>query len=178
MGHERLFIDLKRIQTKTKSGKLPVILKLPKSGGVVNPSPEFHRECRKNNISMYFYGLNKPHKSTQKIKGLNLSPYSVKVPFKKFKLFRLGFGSDLSSFLAPSSALPIGESRKVNLSNLSLFEPSDVLLHSILAVVDCDLPVEFEDHEVVEADSDLKIQFEDWTSKLATVNVIGFLYVY
>lgn len=128
MGHERLFAEMSRLlkNARTVDGTESVrILKIPKSGGVVERDRTFMRSVTTRKTKEYFHGDAR----------YPLFPFSCVVAFKDFQIYRFGQGS-----LAPSSALPIGEDRKVDETQIVLVDSMDVLLHSILAVVDAEGP--------------------------------------
>lgn len=116
-----------------------------------------------NKIREYFYGTPK----------CELAPYSNLVAFEDVSIYRVGEGtmllctlfrdslSDLTivfcvDTIAPSSALPIGMTRKVSETQLVKVEAGDILLHSILAVSNA--------------------ENEDETT-LVESNIAGFIYV-
>jgi len=117
LGHERLYSDMARLY-KERSGI--DVVKLSKSGGVVNRDNAYRRQVQMRKIREYFYGLPK----------FELSPCSTLINLNDIAIYRVGVGS-----LAPSSALPIGIDRKVSETQLVKVEPDDdTLLHSILAI--------------------------------------------
>ncbi|KAI0231954.1 Cleavage polyadenylation factor subunit clp1 [Massospora cicadina] len=101
VGHERLYSDLVR----ANKGSKVTILRLAKSGGVVNRDPALMRHLQMKSIREYFYGC----------PGHDLSPSPNLVKFEDVSIFKVGEG-----VLAPSSALPV--------------ELGEHLLHAILAV--------------------------------------------
>ncbi|KAG0224804.1 Cleavage polyadenylation factor subunit clp1 [Actinomortierella wolfii] len=122
LGHERLYSDMMRLHGKPGgSGTHPpiAVMKLAKSGGVVERDAAFRRQTQNQKIREYFYGTAKSE----------LAPFSTMVHFHDVEILRVGEGS-----LAPSSALPIGEDRKVSETHIVQVEASDLLLHSVLAV--------------------------------------------
>lgn len=94
------------------------VLKSPFPFGYVNNDVHFRRSKQMRKIREYFYG------------SMNdLCPYSISLSFKEFTIKKVGEG-----FLAPSSALPIGATRKVDETRMVTVEPNNGLLGSILAV--------------------------------------------
>ena len=69
------------------------VMKLTRSGGVVNRPRELRKTSRDQRIREYFYGPRN-----------DLQPSLVTVSFSILRVFRIGSG-----FAAPRSALPIGE---------------------------------------------------------------------
>ncbi|KAG9301273.1 hypothetical protein G9A89_012656 [Geosiphon pyriformis] len=124
LGHERLFSDMARLYKDRDDLN---VLKLSKSGGVVNRDKAFRRQIQMRKIREYFYGSIK----------CELSPYSSLINFHDITIYRVGVGS-----LAPSSALPIGIDRKVSETQLVKVEPDDTLPHSILALSTANSPEE------------------------------------
>ncbi|KAF9971323.1 Cleavage polyadenylation factor subunit clp1 [Actinomortierella ambigua] len=154
LGHERLYSDMMRLHGKPGgsggSGQHPrpiAVMKLAKSGGVVERDAVFRRQTQNQKIREYFYGTAKSE----------LAPFSTMVHFHDVEILRVGEGS-----LAPTSALPIGEDRKVSETHVVQVEASDLLLHSVLAVSNAN-------HTKLETDKDEREVLE---SSLA-----GFVYV-
>ncbi|KAL1920289.1 uncharacterized protein VTP21DRAFT_1435 [Calcarisporiella thermophila] len=116
LGHERLYSDMLNIY---KDNSTLQVVKLAKSGGVVQREPAFLRQAKMAKIKEYFYGTPKSE----------LSPYSVILHFSDVVIYRVGGGS-----LAPSSALPLGSDRTVSETQLMPVDPGDILLHSVLAL--------------------------------------------
>ncbi len=110
IGNERLHSTISRTITDAS------VLKLPLSGGVVRLDANFRRNMIQRQFKTYFYGPK--HEYT---------PFSVALPFADVNLRRLG-----EDALAPSSALPLGATRKVSQTRTSKVEPSRLLLYSIL----------------------------------------------
>ncbi|KAK9765881.1 Cleavage polyadenylation factor subunit clp1 [Basidiobolus ranarum] len=117
VGQERLYSEMVRANANNSN---MTILKLSKSGGVVNRDVAFRRLDQMEKIREYFYGTAK----------MELSPYSTLVNFEDITIYRVGEDS-----LAPSSALPIGIDRKVSETQLVSVKAGDILFHSILAVI-------------------------------------------
>ncbi|KAG9067261.1 Cleavage polyadenylation factor subunit clp1 [Linnemannia hyalina] len=123
LGHERLYADMTRLHQKSGVA----VIKLAKSGGVVERDNAFRRQTQNQKIREYFYGTSKSE----------LAPYSTMINYHDIEILQVGEGS-----LAPSSALPIGEDRKVSETHVVSVEPSENLLHSVLAVSNADKRVE------------------------------------
>ncbi|KAG0346778.1 Cleavage polyadenylation factor subunit clp1 [Podila humilis] len=147
LGHERLYSDMVRLHQKSGVA----VVKLAKSGGVVERDHAFRRQTQNQKIREYFYGTSKSE----------LAPYSTMINYHDIEILRVGEGS-----LAPSSALPIGEDRKVSETHVVKVDPGDHLLHSVLAVSNAECksstatgPTEAESLEILEA------------------NLAGFIYV-
>ncbi|RUP46047.1 Pre-mRNA cleavage complex II protein Clp1-domain-containing protein [Jimgerdemannia flammicorona] len=116
LGHERLYSDMVRI---LKDNQTVSVIKLAKSGGVVERDASFRRQTQMHKIQEYFYGTPK----------CDLLPYSTFINFNDVSIFRVGEGS-----LAPSSALPLGMDRAVSETQLCKVDAGDILLNSVLAV--------------------------------------------
>ncbi|KAF9432466.1 Cleavage polyadenylation factor subunit clp1 [Entomortierella beljakovae] len=142
LGHERLYSDMVRLHQKSGAGV--AVVKLSKSGGVVERDTAFRRQTQNHKIREYFYGTTKNE----------LAPYSTMINFHDVEILRVGEGGSL----APSSALPIGEDRKVSETHVVKVEPSEhLLLNSVLAVSNAD-----------------KMKSEE---EIIETNLAGFIYV-
>lgn len=135
VGHERLYSDINKCYQDNK--KISVV-KLTKSGGVVNRDPSTRRILQSYKIKEYFYGTHK----------CELAPYSVIVPFSDI------FIRTIEQGIAPSSALPIGMERKVQETRLVPVEPTEDLINSILALTNVDVK---ENEEANEEEDDILI---------------------
>ncbi|KFP31019.1 Polyribonucleotide 5'-hydroxyl-kinase Clp1, partial [Colius striatus] len=92
LDQERLYNELKR--------DLPHFVRtvlLPKSGGVVERSKDFRRECRDDGIREYFYGF----------RGC-FYPHAFDVKFSDVKIYKVGAPT------IPDSCLPLGMSQEDN----------------------------------------------------------------
>ncbi|KAJ1549783.1 hypothetical protein HK096_010478, partial [Nowakowskiella sp. JEL0078] len=151
LSNERLYSDLHR-----KFSDRISILKLAKSGGVVDRDKSFRRKQQVKKIREYFYGSGR----------FELNPYNNIVPFSDVWIRQVGEGT-----LAPSSALPIGMQNKILETRMVKVQPSSILLHSILAV----------SHTPIVKNSGLNDENRQWseeeTSALLDSNVAGFVYV-
>ncbi|KAG0252138.1 Cleavage polyadenylation factor subunit clp1 [Actinomortierella ambigua] len=156
LGHERLYSDMVRLHGKPGGGAgqqqqqqqqhqqgaaRPIaVMKLSKSGGVVERDAAFRRQTQNQKIREYFYGTTKSE----------LAPFSTMVHFHDVEILRVGEGS-----LAPTSALPIGEDRKVSETHVVQVDASgDLLLHSVLAVSNANqtkLETDKDEREVLES---------------------------
>lgn len=119
LGHERLYSDMNRIYGSKQ--KVSVV-KLSKSGGVVERDRQFKIRLQRTKIHEYFYGTPK----------CELSPYSMLVNHDDIKIWRVG------DVIAPSSALPLGMDSSSNETQLVKVDNYDMCLHSILAIVNID----------------------------------------
>ena len=130
IGNERLHSELQKKLAATNPNL--DILKLPKSGGLVLKDAAFRRYQMMKGIKSYFYGPQ-----------MEYSAFPVIVPFKDLHIRRIGEGP-----VAPSSALPLGATRKVDESRIvrvellqsaslapnTVFVQPKSLLNSILAI--------------------------------------------
>ncbi|KAF9583618.1 Cleavage polyadenylation factor subunit clp1 [Lunasporangiospora selenospora] len=121
LGHERLYSDMVRLHQKPGLS----VVKLAKSGGVVERDSAFRRHTQNQKIKEYFYGTSKSE----------LAPYSTMVNYHDVEILRVGDGN-----LAPTWALPIGEERLTSETQLVKVDPGDHLLHSVLAVSNAEKP--------------------------------------
>ncbi|KAI8049971.1 Pre-mRNA cleavage complex II protein Clp1-domain-containing protein [Syncephalis plumigaleata] len=158
LGHERLHSDLTRSLSNTSQ---VTILKLTKLGGVARRDKPFLRQSQMRRIREYFYG----HPGQ-----CELSPFSLVINFNDVKIYRVG-----EENVVPSSALPLGVDRISSSERLIPIEAGDILLHSILAIVDATASA------VAAAVSDTPTATTSATSeeeeKLGTASVLGFVYV-
>ncbi|KAI8647042.1 Pre-mRNA cleavage complex II protein Clp1-domain-containing protein [Parasitella parasitica] len=118
LGHERLYSDMSRIF----SNKNVSVVKLSKSGGVVERDRQFKTRLQRSKIHEYFYGTPK----------CELSPYSMLVNYDDIKVWRVG------DVIAPSSALPLGMEGSSNETQVVKVDNFDMCLHSILAILNAD----------------------------------------
>lgn len=166
LGHEKLNLEMTKLfgnpsaDTAEIPGsggkKLPRInvIKLPKSGGVVELDETYRSRLKALQVKTYFYGGSSTSSKTQAqqeggmpkpvlpghsdpLGGVpSLSPYSTTIPFDLLEIYKVGQES-----LAPSSALPIGASRTVTETQLVKLDPTNsaadqtTLLHSVLALI-------------------------------------------
>lgn len=113
IGNERLH------STIVKAEPTCTVLKVPLSGGYVQLDSSYRRSLAQHQFKAYFYGPRQEY-----------TPFSQVLPFEDLQLRRLG-----EEALAPSSALPIGATRKVSETRTSRVDPGkSLLLYSILAV--------------------------------------------
>ncbi|KAG2206427.1 hypothetical protein INT46_002905, partial [Mucor plumbeus] len=118
LGHERLYSDMNRMF----SNKNVSVVKLSKSGGVVERDRQFKTRLQRTKIHEYFYGTPK----------CELSPYSMLVNYDDIKIWRVG------DVIAPSSALPLGMEGSSNETQVVKVDNYDMCLHSILAILNVD----------------------------------------
>ncbi|XP_074740700.1 polyribonucleotide 5'-hydroxyl-kinase Clp1 isoform X2 [Strix uralensis] len=115
---ERLYNELKR--------DLPHFVRtvlLPKSGGVVERSKDFRRECRDDRIREYFYGF----------RGC-FYPHAFDVKFSDVKIYKVGAPT------IPDSCLPLGMSQEDNQLKLVPVTPGRDMVHHLLSVSTADSP--------------------------------------
>ncbi|KAI8372301.1 Pre-mRNA cleavage complex II protein Clp1-domain-containing protein [Choanephora cucurbitarum] len=115
LGHERLYSDMSKIL----QGKPVAVVKLAKSGGVVERDRQFKTRLQRAKIHEYFYGTPK----------CELSPYSMLVNYDDIKIWRVG------DVIAPSSALPLGMDSSSDETQVVRVDNYDMCLHSILAML-------------------------------------------
>ncbi|KAI9473421.1 MAG: Pre-mRNA cleavage complex II protein Clp1-domain-containing protein [Benjaminiella poitrasii] len=118
LGNERLYSDMLRIY----GDKDVSVVKLAKSGGVVERDRQFKTLSQRAKIHEYFYGIPK----------LELAPYSMLVHYDDIKVWRVG------DVIAPSSALPLGMEGSSNETQVVKVDNYDMCLHSILAILNLD----------------------------------------
>lgn len=119
LGHERLYSDMMK---KYKDQAGISVVKLNKSGGVVERDKQFRTQLQRTKIKEYFYGTPK----------CELSPYSMLVNFNDINIWRVG------EVIAPSSALPIGMENMDSETKVVKVDSFDMCLHSVMAILDAD----------------------------------------
>ncbi|KAN0065036.1 Cleavage polyadenylation factor subunit clp1 [Thecaphora frezii] len=173
LGHEKLNLEMTRLFSNAATPPWPVagtdgipsprvtVIKLPKSGGVVELDETYRQRLRSLQVRNYFYGGSSAAGAGKKtaqgataavgaggapmtmpgqadpLGGLAaLSAFSTTVPFDLLEIYRIGQES-----LAPSSALPIGAQRTVTETQLVKLDPAhsasdqSALLNSVLALI-------------------------------------------
>lgn len=166
LGHEKLNLEMTKLfaspaVTTVETAEIPGsagqrlprvnVIKLPKSGGVVELDETYRSRLKALQVKTYFYGgstsgsantdggVPKPvlPGHSDPLGGVpSLSPYSTTIPFDLLEIYKVGQES-----LAPSSALPIGASRTVTETQLVKLDPTNSaadqtsLLHSVLALI-------------------------------------------
>ncbi|PWN20724.1 hypothetical protein BCV69DRAFT_312675 [Microstroma glucosiphilum] len=166
LGQEKVTIDLTKYFSSQPegAGSRPTVLKLPKSGGVVELDDTYKTRLRNAQIKSYFYGgntagdkkgaqaiadadsnVNGSESEKPKVPGMDeplgglshLNPYSQTIPLDLLEVYRVG-----QETVAPSSALPIGSSRALSASTLHKLDPvnsqadQSLLLNSVLALIE------------------------------------------
>ncbi|KAG8900998.1 Cleavage polyadenylation factor subunit clp1 [Tulasnella sp. 403] len=170
IGHEKLNVDIQRL-FGSSSRKINII-KVAKSGGVVDLDWQYRSRLLSYQIRAYFYGplLHVPSWIDQSTLGgetsadLTLSPYSSPIKFNEIKILRIGAES-----MAPSSALPIGATRVITeLEPTSVDLRSPGLLNTLLAL----MPIQ--PNQTAGA---IKAEDEYSNDELITSDVAGFVLV-
>lgn len=120
IGNERLHVTVSK-HFAEESSEVKV-LKIPRSGGIVSKDSAFRRQSQSKAFKSYFYGPR-----------LEFHPFSLTIPFGSLVIYRV---ADATA-LAPSSALPLGATRKIDSSKLTKVTELNTsqLLYSILAVM-------------------------------------------
>lgn len=124
LGDERLHSELQR-DFQNSQGSDPQqqsppvnIIRLTRSGGSVNRDSRFRKQQRNGSIRAYFYG-----------RDGELYPRRATIPFSDLSLFHNGQAN-----VAPSTALPIGKTRKIDETKCLPLTPSADLLHRVISV--------------------------------------------
>ncbi|KAK8854866.1 hypothetical protein IAR55_003605 [Kwoniella newhampshirensis] len=168
IGHEKLHIDLSRLPA-IQSRNLNII-RIAKSGGVVDLDETYRETAHSFMVRTYFYG---EPSLTKEMTGLvgkmvgmdgGLNPYSFQIGWETLVVLRVG-----EENAAPSSALPLGSSRTLSPTKLTRVDPSGPahvvrLLNTVLAIV----AVSSEDRIIpekhalkAEADAQVKAEAEE-----------------
>lgn len=141
LDQERLYNELLRDVPKTAQGKskcyfsflygfdlnlkienqLFSVVFLQKSGGVVERSKALRIEARDTRIREYFYGKRSP-----------LYPHSFDVKWSDIQICKVGAPA------LPDSCMPLGMKAEGNKTKLLTIQPSQSILHHILAVTFCE----------------------------------------
>ncbi|KAH9833021.1 Pre-mRNA cleavage complex II protein Clp1-domain-containing protein [Rhodofomes roseus] len=157
VGHEKLNVEMQRTY-----GNRMTVVKIPKSGGVVELDASYRERVRKYQLQNYMYGkiLQPPPGLSTKmyLQGgeqipdltLNLAPVSSIVSFGDLTLYRIG-----EETMAPTSALPIGATRVVSEMQPLLVDPAQPgsgLYNAVLALLAPPNPDEHEryDEEILD----------------------------
>ncbi|KAJ7343155.1 Pre-mRNA cleavage complex II protein Clp1-domain-containing protein [Mycena albidolilacea] len=146
VGHEKLNVEMQR----TYARQLTVV-KIPKSGGVVELDHLYRERVHNYQLHSYFYGQIIPPPAGissallggETLSDLVLSPSSTVINFGDLSIFRIG-----AETMAPSSALPIGAARAVSETQAVPIDPAmpgSGLLNAVLAVLA--LPVNTDESE-------------------------------
>ncbi|KIJ41322.1 hypothetical protein M422DRAFT_48778 [Sphaerobolus stellatus SS14] len=135
---------------------LPVV-KVPKSGGVVDLDFAYRSRAQMLQLRSYLYGQSIPLPpgvtnatlGGETMQDFTLSPHSLVIEFSALKIYRIG-----EETMAPSSALPIGASRAVSEMQPVLVDPAQSgsgLLNAVLALLPAsDFPLD--DDAIVDSD--------------------------
>ncbi|KAH8826944.1 Pre-mRNA cleavage complex II protein Clp1-domain-containing protein [Flagelloscypha sp. PMI_526] len=141
VGHEKLNVEMQRLFPPSTHSNITIV-KIPKSGGVVELDSAYRERVQNCQLHTYFYGqvipAPKGTSSTASSGGellhdLVLAPSSTIVTFDDIKIYRIGAES-----MAPSSALPIGASRVLSEMQPVLIDPTQPgsgLLNAVAAIV-------------------------------------------
>jgi len=153
VGHEKLYIEMQRAY----SSQLAVV-KILKSGGVVEVDSSYRERIMNYQLHSYMYGqvIKPPEGVTngslggENLADLVLSPSSTVVNFSDLQIYRIG-----SDAMAPTDALPVGATRTVSEMQPVLVDPaspSSRLLNAVLALLSPQNPDESEryDEEVLD----------------------------
>ena len=161
MGDDRLYFTL----TSSITDSITVV-KLPRSGGVVERDSTVRRRARKNTIAEYFYG-----RTVAAGLPKRLSPSRSDIRLSSVRLLRAG-GVQLSEAM-----LPIGQSAASDPLKLVSIQPSMDLLHSILAVLHSNNEDDLSHPYSVGGTIASNAAPADIPQDIGQSNVAGFLYV-
>lgn len=146
LGNERLFSTLKR-RFEGLSSSAPTLINVPRSPGHISRDAVFRRFESFQRIREYFYGRNE-----------EFYPYAATLAFSDVTLWRID-----TNVAPPSSALPIGATRKLDELTMQRVAPSNALLYSVLGISSASF-------EAAEGD-------EAAALRIATTPILGLLYV-
>ncbi|KAJ7510160.1 Pre-mRNA cleavage complex II protein Clp1-domain-containing protein [Mycena galericulata] len=136
VGHEKLNVEMQR----TYASRLTVV-KIPKSGGVVELDHLYRERVHNYQLHTYMYGqiippppgISSASLGGETLSDLVLAPSSTVINFDDLSIFRIG-----AETMAPSSALPIGAARAVSETQavpIDPAQPGSGLLNAVLAVL-------------------------------------------
>ncbi|KAI3595166.1 pre-mrna cleavage complex ii protein clp1 [Moniliophthora roreri] len=139
VGHEKLNVEMQRTY-----GNILKVVKVPKSGGVVELDHGYRERIHNYQLHGYMYGEVippptglpsgvTPSQGGEALTDLTLSPSSMVINFSDLTIYRIG-----AETMAPSSALPIGATRVISEMQPVLVDPAQPgsgLLNAILAVL-------------------------------------------
>ncbi|TRM56420.1 hypothetical protein BD626DRAFT_507954 [Schizophyllum amplum] len=136
LGHEKLNVEMQR-----SYGSKITVVKVPKSGGVVELDAAYKERIHRYQMHAYFYGhvihppagVSNPLLGGEAPSDLILSPSSTVISFKDLAIYCIGAES-----MAPSSALSIGAVRLISEMQPVLVDPAlpgSGLLNAMLAVL-------------------------------------------
>ncbi|EIM90343.1 Clp1-domain-containing protein [Stereum hirsutum FP-91666 SS1] len=139
VGHEKLNVEMQRTY-----GNRMAVVKIPKSGGVVELDAAYRHRIHAYQIYNYMYGppLERPPGLPPNVNAtaggetamnMHLSPSSSIIGFDDLTIYRIG-----EETMAPSSALPIGATRTVSEMQPVRVDPSSPgsgLLNAVLALL-------------------------------------------
>ncbi|KIJ69109.1 hypothetical protein HYDPIDRAFT_172583 [Hydnomerulius pinastri MD-312] len=162
VGHEKLNVEMHR-----QYGSRLTVVKIPKSGGVVELDHSYRQRVRDYQLHAYMYGqtIDPPPGISSAIVGgeaatdLILSPSSTIIKFGDLTIYRIG-----EETMAPSSALPIGATRALSEMQPTVLDPASSgsgLLNGVLALLAPFNPDENERYD----------------EELLDLHVIGFLVI-
>jgi polyribonucleotide 5'-hydroxyl-kinase len=116
LGDDRLCAKLAQ-DSKITANNMQVV-KLGKSGGVVNRDAPLRRSARQRAVQRYFYGQDK-----------RLKPHQMVVPFHSIIVYRIG-----GNQMAPSSTLPLGADRLIDPNQPNVVTIGASMQSALLAV--------------------------------------------
>ncbi|TEB25916.1 hypothetical protein FA13DRAFT_1713574 [Coprinellus micaceus] len=136
VGHEKLNVEMQRAY-----GSYISVVKIPKSGGVVELDHSYRERVQKYQLHTYMYGFaaQPPAGVTAGTLGgeappdLVLSPSSTRIKFGELSIYRIG-----TETMAPSSALPVGAARVMSEMQpvpVNPGAPGSALINAVVAVL-------------------------------------------
>ncbi|KAF8463804.1 Pre-mRNA cleavage complex II protein Clp1-domain-containing protein [Gautieria morchelliformis] len=136
IGHEKLNVEMRR-----EFGDSLAVVKIPKSGGVVELDYAYRARVHGLQLHSYLYGQSLPlppgvSSATlggEALEELSLSPHSLVIEFSDLTIYRIG-----EEAMAPTSALPIGASRVVSEMQPVVVDPAQSgsgLMNAVLALL-------------------------------------------
>ncbi|PVU91616.1 hypothetical protein BB561_004299 [Smittium simulii] len=165
VGNEKLYNDFTK---KYQDNSLISIASVQKSGGVVNCDLRFLKNIQNDIIKKYFHGCDSE----------KLQSFSTALRISETGLFKIGQDS-----LAPSSTLPLGETRKVSETQISQVTIDERVQHMIIGVSQLDLPeaTKSEKNAAIKQEPDLNelplLEYNVQEESVLASPILGFLNV-
>ena len=125
LGHDRLFNSLQTDLAAMEGTQQTTVLKLPRSGGVMERNVRDRKDNRMHRIRQYFYGCS-AHRDGK------LQPATIHVGFDDVKIFEIGESLKLAKEMTPQSSIDTGTASLTSF-RLGRLEPTRSMMHSVLA---------------------------------------------
>eukprot|EP00543_Licmophora_paradoxa_P002596 CAMPEP_0202459312 /NCGR_PEP_ID=MMETSP1360-20130828/34606_1 /ASSEMBLY_ACC=CAM_ASM_000848 /TAXON_ID=515479 /ORGANISM="Licmophora paradoxa, Strain CCMP2313" /LENGTH=288 /DNA_ID=CAMNT_0049080325 /DNA_START=84 /DNA_END=950 /DNA_ORIENTATION=+ len=130
MGHDRLYSMTNSYVQKQPHLSSTKVIRLPRSGGVVQRSNAFRRQSKSISMKRYFYGdmVLPPNAQPGANRVPQLTPFLAHVSFSDVTIYKL------SSVALSASLLPVAGTQATESVQLSQVKITEQLQHSLLAL--------------------------------------------